>query len=131
MLQELVAYKRESILLRDRLSAVEQELETLRKRAEEASEYKATMEQMLEEQQKKNEILQTENNLLWSSVPMDEVFSTIKPSNPTYAEAFKEKIDFSSIELSWTGSPFLEAAREEDDFKQRWESLEYVADEQS
>jgi len=51
-----------------------------------------------------------ENRIHWSSVPMNDVFNTLNP-NTSYADAFKEKIDFGSIELHWTASPYVEYSK--------------------
>jgi hypothetical protein len=117
----LEASQRESIMLKNQLSTVENELALLRKKAEEANASNKVMQQELEVQQQMNQVLLAQNSLLWSTVPCDEVFSTINQSNPPgYLDAFKQKIDFSTIELTWTDSPHLEAARLEDtDFEAR------------
>jgi len=82
---ELEAWRRESQLLKDKLSEVERKLE---------------------EQQKLNAQLQYENRMLWSSVPRSDIFNTLNPE-ASYVEAFKEKVDFANIELNWTDSPFI------------------------
>jgi hypothetical protein len=111
-------------MLKNQLSTIENELALLRKKAEEASASNKVMQKELEAQQQMNQVLLAQNSLLWSTVPCDEVFSTINQSNPPgYLDAFKQKIDFSTIaeQLTWTDSPLLEAARLEDtDFEARW-----------
>jgi len=82
---QLEAWRKESQMLKDRLSAVEQKLA---------------------EQQQLNSKLLHENRLLWSSVPRSDVFNTLNPE-ASYADAFKEKVDFANIELNWTDSPLL------------------------
>jgi hypothetical protein len=80
-----------------------------------------------------NQDLMHENTLLWSTVPVDQVFNTINPTNPpVFLDAFKQKIDFSTIELNYTDSPHLEAARTEDmDFEQRWDDMTFFTGAQS
>jgi hypothetical protein len=41
----------------------------------------------------------------------NDVFSTIRPQHNSFVKAFEEKIDFSTIELHYTDSPHLVAAR--------------------
>jgi len=125
MRQALEASKRESMMLKSKLSNIEQELAELRQKAEEASASKQHIQKQLEAQQEMNEVLLRENSLLWSTVPADEVFNTINTTNPPgFLDAFKQKIDLSNIELNWTDSPHLEAARVEDtDFEQRWHEM--------
>jgi len=91
------------------------------------------MQKQLEAQQRMNQDLLRENTLLWSTVPTDEVFNTINPTNPpVFLDAFKQKIDFSTIELNWTDSPHLEAARTEDmEFEQRWDDMTFFTGSQS
>jgi len=118
----LEASQRESIMLKNQLSNIKNEMALLRQKAEEASASNQFIQKELEVQQQMNQVLMTENSLLWSTVPTDEVFSTINQNNPPlFLDAFKQKIDFSTIELTWTDSPHLEAARIEDsDFESRW-----------
>jgi len=125
MRQALEASHHESELLKSKLSSIEHELEQLRRRAEEEQLAQQTMMKQLEAQQRMNQALLRENTLLWSTVPTDEVFNTINQTNPpVFLDAFKQKIDFSTIELNWTDSPHLEAARTEDmDFEQRWDEM--------
>jgi len=115
----------ESQVLKSKLSTIEQELEQLRKRADEERLAKQNTLKQLEAQQRMNQDLMRENTLLWSTVPIDEIFNTINQTNPpVFLDAFKQKIDFSTIELNWTDSPHLEAARTEDmDFEQRWDEM--------
>jgi len=125
MRQALEASKRESMMLKSKLSNIEQELAELRQKAEEASTSKQHIQKQLEAQQEMNQALLRENSVLWSTVPSDEVFNTINTTNPPgFLDAFKQKIDFSTIELNWTDSPHLEAARvEHTDFEQRWDEM--------
>jgi len=125
MRKALEASHQESQLLKSKLSSIEQELEQLRKRAEEEKLAKQNMLKQLEAQQRMNQDLLRENTLLWSTVPVDEVFNTINQTNPpVFLDAFKQKIDFSAIELNWTDSPHLEAARTEDmEFEYRWDEM--------
>jgi hypothetical protein len=125
MKQALEASQRESKLLKSKLSDIEQELQELRQRAEEEIAYKEHIQKQLEAQQQMNQALICENTLLWSTVPSDEVFNTINQTNPpVFLDAFKQKVDFSTIELNWTDSPHLEAARLEDtEFEQRWDVM--------
>jgi len=117
----------ESQHLHNQLSAVMQELGFLRKKAEDALASKESMQKQLEEQTKINDQLINENQILWSTVPANEVFSTIRPGNPL-ADPFKENIKFSDVELNCTGSPFLQAARiEDEEFELRWEGLNFTA----
>jgi len=128
MRQALEASQKESFMLKNKLSNIEQELAMLRKKAEEASASKLQIQHMLEAQQRMNQDLLRENNLLWSTVPQDEVFNTVRQNPPVFLGAFKEKIDLSAIELNWTDSPHLEAARLEDaDLEQRWDDLNFFA----
>jgi len=128
MRQALEASQKESFMLKNKLSNIEQELELLRKKAEEASASKLQIQHMLEAQQRMNQDLLRENNLLWSTVPQDEVFNTVRQNPPVFLGAFKEKIDLSAIELNWTDSPHLEAARSEDaDLEQRWDDINFFA----
>jgi hypothetical protein len=129
MRQALEASQRESMMLRSKLSNIELELALLRQKAEEATSSKEHIQSLLEAQQQMNQALLRENTLLWSTVPSDEVFNTSNPNNPPeFLDAFKQKIDFSTIELNWTDSPLLEAARMETlDFEQRWEDMELFA----
>lgn len=86
---QLQEYRMESLQLKNKLSEVEQQLE---------------------EQQKLNSALSAflhENRVLYPTVPISDLFNTLNP-NATYADAFKEKIDFSCIDLHWTESPFIE-----------------------
>jgi chemotaxis protein histidine kinase CheA len=132
-LEALEASNKESELLKSQLSQVERELEQLRRRAEEERLAKQHMLKQLEAQQRMNQDLIHENTLLWSTVPIDQVFNTINPTNPpVFLDAFKQKIDFSTIELNWTDSPHLEAARTEDmDFEQRWDDMTFFTGAQS
>jgi len=117
----------ESQFLHGQLGAVMQELALLRKKAEDALASKEFMQKQLEEQQTINNQLIDENRLLWSTVPIKEVFNTIRPGNPL-AEAFKENINYGNVELNCTDSPFLEAARiEVEEFEQRWEGMNLTA----
>jgi len=111
--------------LKSKLSNIEQELAELRRKSEEEREFKKHIQKQLEAQQQMNQALIQENSLLWSTVPSDEVFSTINQTNPPdYVDAFKQKVDLSTIELNWTDSPHLEAARLEDlEFEQRWDEM--------
>jgi len=133
MRQALEASHHESQILRSKLSIIEEELELLRKRAEEEKLAQQNMLKQLEAQEKMNQDLIRENTLLWSTVPIDEVFNTINQNNPpVFLDAFKQKIDFSTIELNWTDSPHLEAARTEDmDFEQRWDEMTFFTGAQS
>jgi len=132
-LEALEASNKESELLKSKLSSVERELEQLRRRAEEERLAKQHMLKQLEAQQKMNQDLLHENTLLWSTVPVDQAFNTINQTNPpVFLDAFKQKIDFSSIELNYTDSPHLEAARTEDmDFEQRWDDMTFFTGAQS
>jgi len=123
MRQALEASQLESMMLKSKLSNIEQELAALRQKAEEASASKQHIQKQLEAQQQMNQALLRENTLLWSTVPSGEVFNTANQNNPPgFLDAFKQKVDLSTIELNWTDSPHLEAARiEVTDFDQRWE----------
>jgi len=125
MRQALEASQQESLMLKSKLSNVEQELLELRQKAEEATACKQYIQSLLDLQQHVNQDLLRENTLLWSTVPVDEVFSTINQTNPpVYLDAFKQKVDLSNIELNWTDSPHLEAARLEDtEFEHRWDDM--------
>jgi len=128
MRQALEASQRESMMLKSKLSNIEQELAALRQKAEEASASKQHMQKELEVQQQMNQALIRENSLLWSTVPSAEVFNTSNHNNPPgFLDAFKQKIDFSTIELNWTDSPHLEAARNEDNdlLDQRWDEISF------
>eukprot|EP01119_Soliformovum_irregulare_P005756 TRINITY_DN1750_c0_g1_i1.p1 TRINITY_DN1750_c0_g1~~TRINITY_DN1750_c0_g1_i1.p1 ORF type:complete len:256 (-),score=50.73 TRINITY_DN1750_c0_g1_i1:484-1251(-) len=114
MLQALELSQMQSNQLKDQLSAVHRELLEMRAK--------------LEEQQQLNQQLANENKILFSTT--NETFNTVRPSkyNSTFVDAFKEKVDLSLIELNWTDSPHLEAARVEDsDFEQRWEEMTFIA----
>jgi len=82
---QLEAWRRESQMLKDRLSQIEQRLE---------------------EQQKLNNELLHENRILWSTVPTNDVFNTLNPE-ASYVDAFKEKIDFTNVELNTTDSRYV------------------------
>jgi len=126
MRQELEASQRESLLLKIKMVAIEKELAEVKRRAEEEQATKQALQQQLLAQEHMNEALLRENSVLWSTVPSDEVFNTTNQSNPpVFLDAFKQKIDFSTIELNWTDSPHLEAARDgEMDFeRQRWDEM--------
>jgi len=115
MLQALELSQMQSNALKDQLSAVHKEL--------------IEMKMQLEAQQQLNQALADENKILWCGTA-DEVFNTVRPSkyNSTFVDAFKEKVDLSHIELNWTDSPHLEAARVEDsDFEARWEEMSFIA----
>jgi len=132
VINQLEASKRESMELKQKLQIVLHEMLALRKKAEEVTTEKAVMQQALEEQKKMNEKLLQENRLLWDGVPINEIFSTIRTPHTNYVnvEAFKEKIDLTNIELNWTHSPHLEAARlEEEEFQKRWDEMTFVAGE--
>jgi len=123
MRQALEASQLESMMLKSKLTNIEQELIALRQKAEEASALKQHIQKQLEAQQQMNQALLRENTLLWSTVPSGEVFNTANQSNPPgFLDAFKQKVDLSAIELNWTDSPHLEAARVEvTDLDQRWD----------
>jgi len=129
MRQALEASQRESMLLKSRMMAIEKELAEVRRRAEEEQATKQALQKQLEAQTHMNQALLCENSLLWSSVPADEVFNTSNPNNPpVFLDAFKQKIDLSTIELNWTDSRHLEAARLEDmDFEQRLDEMTFFA----
>jgi len=113
--------QKESLLLQQRLCAVERELERLKQKADDADASKAQLEKELEDQQRINKNLM--DSMLWSTVPSNEIFSTIRPGN-AISEAFKETINFSDIELNVTDSPFLTQARVEDtEFEKRWDEM--------
>jgi len=124
--------EKESRFLRDKLSAVEQELALLRQRAEDAQLSKSTLQKQLEEQHKINmELVRSLNQSLWQTVPPNEVFNTIRPGNP-FGDAFTEAVNLNTVELNSTDSPFLEAARLEDlEFEKRWEEMTYIAEARS
>jgi len=129
MRQALEESLRESMLLKSRMMAIEKELAEVRRRAEEEQATKQALQKQLEAQTHMNQALMCENSLLWSTVPSDEVFNTSNPNNPpVFLDAFKKKIDLSTIELNWTDSPHLEAARLEDmDFEQRLDEITFFA----
>jgi hypothetical protein len=129
MRQALEASQWESMLLKSKMKAIEQELAEVRRRAEEEQATKQALQKQLEAQTHMNQELLRENSLLWSTVPSDEVFNTTNQNNPpVFLDAFKQKIDFSTIELNWTDSRHLEAARLEDmDFEQRWDEMTFFA----
>lgn len=103
----------------EKIMALERELDEVKRSKE-------MMREELEQQQLLNQALMTENTVLWSSVPSDQVFSTIRPQK--WSDAFRDKVDFSHIELNWTDSPHLEAARmEEAEVEQRWEEMSFIA----
>lgn len=85
---QLAEFREESLLLKNKLSEVSTQLE---------------------EQQRLNTALSAflhENRVFYSSVPMNDLFNTLNPNN-SYADAFKEKIDLSNIDLHWTDNPYL------------------------
>jgi hypothetical protein len=127
MRQALEASQRESQLLKSKLSNIEQELAELRRRSEAEQAFKRDMQKQLEAQFQMNQALIQENSMLWYTVPQNEVFNTANQTNPPpFVDAFKEKIDFSTVALNYTDSPLLEAARLEDivDFDdQRWDEM--------
>ncbi|PRP77295.1 p21-activated protein kinase [Planoprotostelium fungivorum] len=131
MVSLLAESKRESSELRTKLSFVFDELLSLRKRAEEEATAREMIKKELEQQQKINNMLLSENRYLWSTVPHKEVFSTKGPIHPYInLNAFKEKVDLTKIDLNWTNSPLLEAAKaEEENVAKRWEDMSYLAGE--
>jgi len=125
---KLALTEEESKILKEKMNAMEQELARLRQKTEEATMTQQEMLEALEAQRLMNKKLLNENRLLWSTVPTNEVFSTIKKSNQnSYVKAFTEKIDFANIELNSTDSPHLEAARMEEDFERRWDDMTFLA----
>eukprot|EP01117_Protostelium_nocturnum_P003107 TRINITY_DN1405_c0_g1_i1.p2 TRINITY_DN1405_c0_g1~~TRINITY_DN1405_c0_g1_i1.p2 ORF type:complete len:430 (+),score=175.40 TRINITY_DN1405_c0_g1_i1:3089-4378(+) len=121
--------KRESYELKTKLAMVFDEMLSLKQKAEEESAAKEEIKKQLENQQKINNMLLQQNRLLWSTVPHNEVFSTIKAGAiPAFnVNAFKEKVDLSKIDLNWTNSPHLEAAKaEENNFTKRWEEMNFL-----
>jgi len=106
---KLAASEEESKILKDKLANMEQELARLRQKAEEANASQQAMIEHLINQQQMNKKLISENRLLWTTVPTNEVFSTLnKPTQGnSFVSAFKEKIDFANIELNWTDSSIL------------------------
>jgi len=126
---QLEQTKRESFELKETLNLVLAELMLMKKRAEEASANQQIMQKELQEQQMVNKALQEENKLLWSTVPSNEIFSTLLGTNNTdYIEAFREKIDLSQIGLNWTDSRHLEAARaEENQWGKRFDEMTFIA----
>jgi len=89
------------------------QMEAMRRESEELKNKLGMIEQELQEQHKINTELVHENRVLWGTVPTTDVFSTIRPGNPI-ADAFKERIDFSSIELNWTDSPYFDQLSRDD-----------------
>jgi hypothetical protein len=131
--QMLEFSQKESQELKRKLSLVFEEMMVFRKKAEDARVAKELIAKELEQQQQVNRALIQENHMLWSTVPLNEIFSTIRaPSSPTHSfiniDAFKEKIDLANIQLNWTDSPHLEAARvEEEEFQKRWDEMNFIA----
>lgn len=126
MQSQLEASRRESLELQAKLSFIFSELQALRRKAEEASMQREIMKEELETQKRMNEVLMEENSLLWTTVPLNEVFSTIR--GHSYVEAFKELVDLTQIKLNETDSRFLEAARkEQSEVEQRWEDMTFIA----
>jgi len=127
----LAESKRESSELRNKLSFVFDELLSLRQRAEQEAAARELIRKELEQQQKINNMLLSENRYLWSTVPHKEVFSTKGPIHPyVNLNAFKEKVDLSKIDLNWTNSPLLEAAKvEEETVAKRWDDMTFLAGE--
>lgn len=129
VMRQLVTSQKEAQFLQNRISEMEQELTQLRQRAKAASDSESLMINQLEAQQKINEDLQKENRLLWQTVPLSDVFSTLRPDH-SYVDlsAFKSKVDFSEFDLNWTDSPHLEAARMEEDYEKRFDEMDILAD---
>jgi len=137
VLNQLMKSKRESQELREKLGLVLKQMLTLRQQAEEENKAKEAIRLELEQQRQMNQALLQENRFLWSSVPINEIFTTITkpnatnpvpPNNFVNVDAFKEKIDLSNIELNWTDSPLLQAARVEDgEFEKRWSDMTFIA----
>jgi hypothetical protein len=98
---------------------VRNQLEVWMKESQELQSKLSVVEQQLQEQQKLNTQLLHENRILWSTIPTNDVFNTIRPGTP-YVEAFKEKVDLSNIELNFTDSPFLESTKLDEDSESRW-----------
>jgi len=101
------------------LGDVKNMLQAIAKESKELKDKLTAVEHELHEHQKLNTQLLHENRVLWGSVPTDEVFNTVRPGAP-FADAFKEKIDFSSIELNLTQSHLLDGIRENEEFEKRW-----------
>lgn len=116
--------------LHNQLQQVLEEMMYLRKKAEEATTAKERMQQELTQQQQVNTELMKENRLLWSTVPFREIFNSFNMgrNNPLFGQAFTDKIDLSNIELNWTDSRHLEAARlEEQEVEKRWDNMTFIA----
>lgn len=110
VMKQLEMTQKESKLLNERLSAMEQELAQLRNHAIESRINEEKTKQALEFQQSLNRDLMTENQFLWQTVPQDEIFTTLNPDHPYVdREPFFSKIDLSEIESSLvlTDSPYL------------------------
>lgn len=113
VIKQLESTQKQSQDLSQKLSAMERELDELRRSALEARRNEENVKRELEYQQNLNKRLLSENQFLWETVPQDELFTTLNPDHLFVdREAFLSKIDLSDIDLVWTDSPFLEEARE-------------------
>lgn len=115
VMKQLEMTQKESKLLHERLSAMENELAQLRNHAIESRISEENAKRALEAQRNLNHDLLSENQFLWQTVPQDEIFTTLNPDHPYVdREPFLSKIDLSEIEntLAWTSSHYLEQARE-------------------
>lgn len=99
VMMELEASQRESILLAHRLESMQKELSLLRQHANMAEDKEQQMRQQLDAQQRLNRDLRAENDLLWKTVPLQDIFSTINDNPFVDVKAFKEKVDFTEISL--------------------------------
>jgi len=90
----------------EEMGDVKNQLEAWRRESQELKNRLLAMEQRLAEQEQLNNKLLHENRLLWSTVPTSDVFNTLNPE-ASYADAFREKVDFANVELNWTDSPLL------------------------
>jgi hypothetical protein len=94
--------------LQDEMMDVKLQLQEFRMESLQLKNKLNEVEIQLEEQQKLNSALSAflhENRILYPTVPTADLFNTLNP-NASYADAFKEKIDFSAIDLHWTESPY-------------------------
>eukprot|EP01114_Cavostelium_apophysatum_P020172 TRINITY_DN668_c0_g1_i1.p1 TRINITY_DN668_c0_g1~~TRINITY_DN668_c0_g1_i1.p1 ORF type:complete len:445 (+),score=97.26 TRINITY_DN668_c0_g1_i1:263-1597(+) len=126
---QLVQSQEESKLLLSRLQRMEQEMALLKQKAEQATVSQEVMMKELAAQKNMNRVLIQENGILWTSVPSDQTFSTIRQNSP-YVRPFEEKIDISTAvqDLTFTDSAYLEAARTQgEDVQKRWEDMTFIA----
>jgi hypothetical protein len=125
--KQLYFSQTQSMMLMEKLKTMEDQLTQFKKIAETASASQEAVQKALAHQQRINLGLLKQNQLLWQTVPTSETFNTTRPDFP-FAEPFKEKIDLSEVELTWTDSKILEAAQKETtEFESRWQEMMFIA----